>query len=225
MEERQQRGEAREKQLARSDYFADSYFEYVQLWSFTEQIRHIREMTKGKIVEVGIGNGFVSSFLKSSGMQVLTCDINENLNPDIVAPVEQLRDHIGVDEYDLISCCEVLEHLPFARFEEVIGQFALLADQLFLTLPVSGIKVGAGGFWTIRWRKRWFHWWWALPIRRTVLEPMHFWEIGSSCETRLRSLIGILGRHYQAVDTGYFKLNPYHRYFRCVGRRHAQALS
>ena len=212
------RGLERERSVSRDTYLADSYFTYDQLWSFVEQLYHIQAMGPRNIVEVGVGNGFVSQFLRTMGRTVLTCDINPELKPDLLVSVTELDQHIKVGEYDLIACCEVLEHMPFEHFEDTIRRFAKLSDKLFLTLPVYGVKFGIGGFFAVRYRRRWFSWWRVSSAFKYEMPPMHFWELGSQRETRLRAITAILQRHYRDVKTDFFKLNPYHRYFRCSGR-------
>lgn len=209
------KGYEREKSLAREVYASEAYFAYDQLWSFAEQIQHIRRLQPRSVIEVGVGNGFVSGFLRSVGTQVLTFDINPNLHPDVVASVDDINSYVNEREYDLISCCEVLEHLPFHKFEFTIDMFSRLSENLFLTLPVHGTHIGFGGLIQAHRFRRWVGIWQRIPSRTRQLPEMHFWEVDHSKDTSKRAILSLLAKYYSDVDSGYLKANPYHRYFRC----------
>lgn len=214
------RGIERERVMSREDYLTDAYFSLEQLWSFTEQIYRIRALKTQHMIEIGVGNGFVSGFLRNCGIEVLTSDINPDLKPDLVVPVQELHLHVKPGEYDLISCCEVLEHVSFEEFEPIIAMFARLCDRLFLTLPCSGRTIGFGGMFMKSWGRRWHSLWMHVPSKRYPLPSMHFWEVGWQKETKVPALLDILRRHYREVETSCFKLNPYHRHFTCTGALH-----
>jgi hypothetical protein len=172
------------------------------------------------MVEIGLGNGFVATFLKMTGIEVLTVDINPDLAPDLLAPVGELEHHLAPGAYDLISCCEVLEHMPFEEFKHSIGVFARTSPDLFLTLPVAGRTIGFGGMWMKSWGRRWYSRWLHFPSKKYPLPSMHFWEVGWQREHRVDALVAVLKEHYRDVETNCFHLNPYHRYFLCTGSRH-----
>jgi SAM-dependent methyltransferase len=209
------KGSQRERDLAREEYYSDAYFSYGQLWSFVEQIYYLREFKPQRVLEIGVGNGFVSSFLRSMQINVKTFDINPNLMPDVVASVHEITDYIKPGEFDLISCCEVLEHIPFGDFEKIIRMFSECSDNLFLTLPVSGRIIGFGGIVKFLKFQRWIGAWITLPFRKSRLPDMHFWEVNSQTETSKKEILKLLGKYYGEVETGLFKANAYHRYFKC----------
>jgi hypothetical protein len=209
------RGPDREKNLDKDVYFEDSYFTYTQLWSFVEQIYHIREFRPQSMLEIGVGNGFVSMFCKVSGINVKTFDINPKLEPDMVASVYEIGKLIKPNEFDLISCCEVLEHLPFEDFEGIIKTFSSISSSLFLTLPAYGRKIGFGGVVELPRFYRWFGLWLKVPTRRGRLPDIHFWGVDFEHTTRRKAIAAILNIYYSEVKTGFFKANPYHCFFEC----------
>lgn len=213
------RGLERERTLAREVYYAENYFTYSQLWSFVEQIQHIKQFDPHSIIEIGVGNGFVSEFLRKMGIKVKTFDINPNLVPDVVTPLHDIGNYVAPGEFDLISCCEVLEHLPFVEFEGAISEFSGLSNQLFLSLPNHGRTFGFGGVIRLPKFHRWIGAWFRLPFRAGRLPDMHFWEVNYNHETSRKQITNLLKRYYRSVDTGYFKANPYHCFFRCIGSR------
>ena len=87
------------------------------------------------ILLVGVGDGIVSTTLRLMGYEVTTFDFDASLNPDIVGSVTEIAKIVD-QQYDCIICCQVLEHLPFDNFENVIKQFRKIAKKrVVLSLP------------------------------------------------------------------------------------------
>lgn len=142
------RGYNREKELSRDEYFSDQYFTMQQLCSFAHQINHINSLKPKSILEIGIGNGFVSTFLKRAGYFVTTADINPNLDPEICAPIESLGEKLQ-QKYDLVVCCEVLEHMPLNLLNTNIELLSSFGRRLYLTLPSCRRIFGFGGIYRL----------------------------------------------------------------------------
>lgn len=88
--------------------------------SYWHQINEICSLMPKEILEIGIGNGFVSKYIKDRGLNVTTMDINENLCPDICASVLDIP--LEDDSFDVVACCEVLEHLPYTDLPKALAQ-------------------------------------------------------------------------------------------------------
>lgn len=207
------RGEFREKNLDRDIYFTDRYFELKQLFSFSHQIEIISNLKPTSILEVGVGNGFTSTYLRKAGYDIVTVDINESLNPDICAPLSELESCLNGRRFDLVVCCEVLEHMPFDQFESNLVVLKAIGDRLFMTLPNHKRYFGFGGVLTLPKIKPIeinFHFGTRLLAN---LPKEHFWEIGYSRETTLKSITRILRTFYKTVETKNIASNPYHRCF------------
>ena len=96
---------------------------YERLQSLIFQIYLALLVKPKKVLEIGIGNEFVSSYLKKF-CEVTTADIDQKLQPDIVLDISEEEDFKQVqnDYYDLIIICEVLEHIPFVKLDSVLNQ-------------------------------------------------------------------------------------------------------
>ena len=210
------RGLERERTLSREMYFSDGYFSMQQLCSLSHQINLIHSLRPKNVIEIGIGNGFTSSFLRRAGYSVTTADINPQLEPDICASLDQVGEHMNGEKFDLVVCCEVLEHMPWSDFESNMNHLRSLGDRLLLTLPNYYASFGFGGLLKLPKMA-------SKPFRLTIdiprkknLEKEHFWEVGSSPETSLKSITLELKKRYGTVNVKKLELNPYHFAFTCM---------
>lgn len=203
------RGEGRERDLPESVYFSDGYFQLPQLCSQAHQISDVGALKPVNVLEIGIGNGVTSSFLRRAGIDVLTVDINPNLKPDLCASIDELQNHLKGRQFDLIVCCEVLEHMPFSKFEESISIFKTIGHRLYLTLPNYKRSIGIGGFFRLRHSVRNLSFYYDLPVKKKLPEE-HYWEVGYSKETHSAEIIKIIRRYYNQVSVKKYHLNPYH---------------
>jgi hypothetical protein len=209
------RGAEREAKLEREDYFSDHYFSMPQLCSFAHQLHHIHGMHPRSAIEIGIGNGFVSTFLRRAGISVLTADINPALEPDICAPLSEVRGQIAAP-VDLVICCEVLEHMPLELLDENLDHLRSLGNRLFLTLPNSYRTWGLGGFAFLpKLGARPIDLVFNIPWKRPIAGGPHFWEVGYSAGCSRRALVDKLRSRYGSVRSGRFGLNSYHVWFEC----------
>ena len=100
------------KKQVNKDVYENGKYEHSGRWaSYYYQIKNIIKTNPRNILEIGPGSGVTSWFLKSQGFSVTTMDIAEDLNPDVVGDITEMP--FKENQFDTISCCEVLEHLPF----------------------------------------------------------------------------------------------------------------
>lgn len=209
------KGSDREKSVPRSFYFTNNYFSLPQLFSFAQQIHEIHAMKPKSILEVGIGNGFVSTFLSRAGYAVKTADINPSLNPDICAPLDEVHRFTNDCIFDVVVCCEVLEHMPLEELENNIKHLKSLGHRLFLTLPNYKVTFGLFGF--IRVPKVYHLTKFAMKVDLNLNKKMikeHFWEVGSCRKTSKKEIINLLKKYYNHVESNYMLMFPYHIYFK-----------
>ncbi|TXS94531.1 class I SAM-dependent methyltransferase [Parahaliea aestuarii] len=205
-----QKGEDRERQLNLDCYFNENYFELAQLCSYAHQISDIYQTGAREILEIGVGSGLTSSFLRKSGRKVTTADINPNLSPDICAPLSELGRYVGELKYDLVVCCEVLEHMPFEQFEESVELLRSFSKNLYLTLPAYRRTLGFGGMFRFpRLGMLPFNFHLELPNRKPI-SPSHFWEVDSESFSRKSNIVGVLRKYYSTVSWARYELNPKH---------------
>lgn len=209
-------GAAREAALSREHYIADSNFTPEHLHSMSFQIQQLRRFRPRRVLEIGIGNGFVSTFLRQAGIEVVTADINPALKPDICAPLDALPRRLAGQRFDLVSCCEVLEHMPFEQFGPNLDVLRQLADNAFISLPGHFPWLGFSGRLGIHNRFVNVHLGLRIPCRRRLTDG-HYWEIASQWATRRSALVAQMRARFARVDSGVFPMHRYHYFFRCIG--------
>jgi len=211
------KGFEREKELEKSVYFSDLYFDKYQLFSLSEQIslihRYCKKCIKPKIIEIGKGNGFVSDFFKKAKYDFLTFDINKNLEPDIEGNILEFSNLITT-EVDIVIACEILEHLPFEMFENSLEQISKVSRKYtIITLPEHKKFFGLNLQLRIPKINRF-----SLPFfikykGNKVLGSGHFWEIDYSKETKRKVIEMILEKYFKIINKGSFHTNPYHNFY------------
>ena len=203
-----------EANLPKEIYFSEGYFSVDHFISIAEQIRLVYSLKRKNILEIGIGNGLVSDFLKKAGLNVTTVDINPNLKPDIVGSITDLAEILHQRKFDIVLCSEVLEHMPFDYFEKTISNIAATTSEYaVLTLPrcqkvIFDIQfkikipklpyIEKGIFWT-------------LPDSH--IYDGHHWELDSSQPTKIKSIKNILEKYFTILDFSRFRFRPVHHYF------------
>ncbi|MGH1441576.1 MAG: class I SAM-dependent methyltransferase [Cellvibrionaceae bacterium] len=205
------RGEARERQLSRDAYFDDHYFSLPHLVSVSQQLHEIHALKPESILEIGLGNGLVSEFLRRAGYKVKTVDINSELDPDICAPLHELVERLNGETFDLVVCCEVLEHLPLEDFAKNIKILRQAGSRLFMTLPSYYRSFGFGGLLRLpRRTARPFSFHVNVRKEKDLSATQHFWEVYSEAATKPKAICKELRNHYRDVRSWKFQLNPYH---------------
>jgi len=162
------------------------------------------------VLEIGIGNGMLSSYLKGRGYAVTTLDIREELSPDIVASVLEMPLEDGA--FDVVACFEVLEHLEYDCFGQALREIGrVCARKAVVSLPDQRGAVRALLKLPFVKEKRLM-----IPYPRLhlpALEAYHKWEI-SRKGYPLRRIVSDMESAGFTLERTYrvFK-NPVHKFF------------
>jgi predicted SAM-dependent methyltransferase len=95
-------------------YFSKEYDSKERFCSYWHQINEVISLQPVKVLEIGIGNQFVAQYLTSRGLKIITFDVEKKLGPDVVGSVLEVPFEGAT--FEVILCCEVLEHLPYPKF-------------------------------------------------------------------------------------------------------------
>lgn len=198
--------------LIRPDYFGKSYDTKERFISYWHQIDEVTNLEPEKVLEIGAGNGFVSEYLKKRGIDITTLDIEKSLNPDIVGNTLSLPFKDG--SFCVITCYEVLEHLPYENFNKIISEiFRVSKSYAVLSLPDV---------------ERYYYLDAQIPklgkIKKLIVLPRprkpfhkfdgeHYWEIGKAGYPLSRIINDIKKEKFEVEKTYRVFEQLYHRFF------------
>lgn len=166
---------------ARMEYYAENTWHPLRIESITEQLRQICYTGSRTVLEVGVGSGFLRHCLEFfPEVELQTLDTAAELQPDRVGSVLAMPFDDG--QFDLVVCCQVLEHLPFDDFLPALRELRRVArHRVLLSLPDTRRHLGLA-FCLLRWG--WRTWEFNPPrwknARRFLPANLsgHHWEIG-----------------------------------------------
>lgn len=164
------------------------------------------------VLEIGIGSGFVSKYLKEKGVNITTLNFDPSLNPDRVGSVLDIP--FEDNSFKVVACYEVLEHLPFENFKKALAAiFRVSKSYAILSLPdvnrvyrvyVHFPKVGV------------FKKLIPLPrLKRPIynFDGEHYWKIGKACYPLSKIICEIQKSGFKIEKTYRLFEHPYHRFF------------
>jgi ubiquinone/menaquinone biosynthesis C-methylase UbiE len=115
-------------------YKRHSYDTKERFCSYWHQIAEVLSLNATQVLEIGVGNAFASNYLKDKGLDVTTLDIEHTLNPLVVASV--LAIPFPKDSFEVVTCYEVLEHLPYKDFNPALKELARVSQRyVIISLP------------------------------------------------------------------------------------------
>jgi hypothetical protein len=120
--------------------FEFGYYLNKNRWaSYYQQIDEVISSGCQNILVVGVGDGVVPILLKHllPNATVLTIDYLSSLKPDIEGDIINIKSLIKDRQTDCILCCQVLEHIEFKYFEQILSDMSSICKRLILGLPYT----------------------------------------------------------------------------------------
>ncbi|MFQ6049626.1 MAG: class I SAM-dependent methyltransferase [Candidatus Paceibacterales bacterium] len=184
----------------------DSKSRWISYW---HQINEVLNLESKNILEIGVGNKTVSDCLKNQGIEVVTLDIDEKLNPDVIGNALEIP--FPDNTFDVILCAEVLEHLPFEKFERGLRELKRVSKKyVLLSLPHFGHSIKLS-FKIPLIKEKKFAIRMPFPIKHHF-NGKHYWEIGKRGYplTKIRHII----KKYFIIKKDFIPFeNQYHHFF------------
>lgn len=193
------------------NYFSPQYCHPGRMASYGYQIRETLNCKPKNLLEIGIGNGVVAYVIKNFGVSVTTLDTNRELKPDIVGSVIDMP--LPDQSFDLVICCEILEHLHYDEFESALAEIHRVTRRfLILSLPDS-TRYYRVEFRLPKIRCKYSR---DVPFRKPKkheFDGEHYWEIGKAGYSLDKICNSIAKTGFSIEKTYRIWENPYHRMF------------
>lgn len=164
------------------------------------------------VLVIGQGDNIVPSILRACDLEVDTFDILADMEPTYVGDILQIDDIVH-KQYDCILCCEVLEHLPFDKFELALSKLNKISrKKVIISLPVFGLA----GYIKI-WAPKYINFTMMISIPfykpgRKVICDKHYWEINSK-GTPQKLIKNSIAKYFKITKQYRVKDEPYHFFY------------
>jgi len=193
-----------------------SFCHYVtaERWnSYWHQIDEALDDNSPKILIIGVGDNIVPTILKSKGMEVKTFDFDPDLNPDYVGDIRDIASLIDKKSFDIVMCCQVLEHLEFENLESTLLSLMDIAkNKLVVSIPYNHRKLFYFSIKLPKFRQLTFEI--SIPSFWVEWEfdGEHFWEVGTKGYQKKR-IDQIIANIAPSVKSYFAVAYKYHLYY------------
>lgn len=188
-------------------YKSRKYNNKKRLFSYAIQIDTILSLNSQKILEVGLGSGYVTTVLRFFNKNVTTVDMLSDLYPDIVANIKVLP--FEENEFDTTVCCEVLEHMPYEAVMTALTKLKRVTSKNnFLTLPDASRKLV---FQIPKLGKKTI----SLPMKSSKIseDHSHFLELKRKGYSLKKFMSDLKENNFTIKQHGVMPENTYHHFF------------
>lgn len=198
------------KQVDATHYEMERYESPERFTSYYYQLSIIGELRVKSVLEIGVGNGIFRQIARHLGYIVDGLDIDARLNPSVCGSA--LHSPFKNASYDCVTAFQVLEHLPYANFVDILAEMGRVSrDFVIVSLPHFGnasVNLTIPGVRKIRIA------WPMMPYSPLHhFDGEHHWEIGKRNYSHQRILQDISKAGLRCFRNFVNPYNPYHRFF------------
>lgn len=215
-----------EIQVDKEHYSFEQYMNDARWSSYYEQIRYAVSEEVHDVLAIGVGDGIVPKLISiiHPTVNVTTFDFDQQLIPDICGDIRMLSTYVS-DRYDVIICCQVLEHIPYNQFESCLTEMKKClkpSGRLILSLPNNGLRFRL--YLEIKGRKQLI----TADIHGGVCKfykkefdynGQHYWEIDAARKYRKTTVRKVISSHFAILEEYCVRNNSYHRFYICAPKQ------
>lgn len=165
-----------QKQVDKDAYQFEKYAEEERFVSYHTQLTEIMRVKPESVLEIGVGDRVVGSYLKNNtGIAYTSADIADDVSADVIASVTKLP--FPDKSFDVSCAFEVLEHLPFDQFQPALTELARVAKtHVLISVPHFGPMLSLAFKIPFLSRVRLAY---KIPYPKAhAFNGQHYWEIG-----------------------------------------------
>lgn len=203
------------KQVDKSHYNWSEYVTKVRWISYWYQLHEVYKLNPKSVLIVGAGDNIACDILRKTIDNVKVVDIDQELNPDYLVSVTDLSAVVD-EKFDVVLCCQVLEHLPFEHLEKCIGELRKVSNKhLIISLPQKYYHFEfAFTLFSVKFFKKTFTANIEKKHRRFIVPNAngHYWEVGVK-GVSTKKIRSIFQNHLDIQQEYTVKENPYHRFY------------
>lgn len=196
--------------VPRAHYLETSYLSPARLAAYSYQLREILALAPSSVLEIGTGSGLVAYALNRAGVAITTLDCDARLEPGIAASVTNLP--LDDSSYDVVSCFEVLEHLPWDLVSPALAEIhRVCRSHAVISLPDAWPAFRIHISLLFRWRLFNLPFW---CLKDHEFDGEHYWEINKK-GFPLEDILGCINQAgFEVLETFRPWESPCHRFFR-----------
>jgi hypothetical protein len=207
-------------QVNKLHYSFTNYSSERRYLSYYHQVNNILLLVEtrkaSKILIAGKGDGIVQKILEAYNdlfdlkLVIKTFDFAKDLHPDILGDLVEI-DKLVNEQYDIILCCQVLEHLPLEDSISVLSQMRGISKFVILSVPYKAITIR--GTLKVPLIKE-YEFCIKVPFwqnRNGMVDSRHYWEIGFNIS--LKKFIETLKKMGYSIISSYVLKKDGYKYF------------
>ncbi len=194
-----------------SDYYlTPKYLSPERMSSYGHQYNLAMNTGCSSFLNVGSANWILHSLLFKQGKFVSDLDIDLSTTPDVIGSIVNLP--LKDFSFEVVMCYQVLEHLPFFTFEQSLRELRRVSSKfIIISLPdrsLSRFEKAKRFLYILVRNPRNLH-----LLRKKIIDPEHFWEIGRNGVTLDRVLNVFLDLNIKILSHFRNRHFDYHHFF------------
>jgi ubiquinone/menaquinone biosynthesis C-methylase UbiE len=199
-----------EKQVSKESYNFGKYVFFGRWASYYMQLQELLACNPKSILEVGAGDEVVHDYITHhTSIEYKTIDIADDLKPDIKGSIHDMP--LPDNSFDVVCAFEVLEHLPFEKFEDSLKEMKRVSKKhVLVSMPHFGPALKLN--FKIPFLREIFLAF-KIPFQKAhTFNGQHYWEIGKKGYSP-RKIRTIIQKHFTIKKEFVPYYNQYHHFY------------